>query len=115
MKLIVTPTGSIWMGMACAALLATALAAPQVRAEEVVKSYTVAGRASVQVNTNDGGVRVTTSDTKQVEFRVEYYGFELGKNLSVESRQNGDTVELTARVTGHWNWSWGTNSRGLHI
>jgi hypothetical protein len=67
------------------------------------------------VNTNDGGVRVTTSDTKLVEFRVEYHGFELGKNLTVDARQNGDTVELTARITGHWNWSWGKNTRGLHI
>ena len=115
MKLIVTRIGSIWMGIACAALLVSTLAAPQVRAEEVVKSYTVAGRANVQVNTNDGGVRITTSDTKQVEFRVEYHGFELGKNLTVESRQNGDTVELTARITGHWNWNWGKNTRGLHI
>src|SRR5882762_844359 len=106
---------AIRLGIACAALLASTLAAPRVWAEEVVKSYTVAGRANVQVNTNDGGVRVTTSDTKQVEFRVEYHGFELGKNLTVESRQNGDTVELTARITGHWSWNWGKNSRGLHI
>ena len=115
MKLIVTRTGSIWMGIACAALLGSTLVAPRVRAEEVVKSYTVAGRANVQVNTNDGGVRITTSDTKQVEFRVEYHGYELSKNLTVESRQNGDTVELTARITGHWNWNWGKNTRGLHI
>ena len=115
MKLIVTRTGVNWMGIACAAFLASAMFAPGARAEEVVKSYTVAGRANVQVNTNDGGVRVTTSDTKQVEFRVEYHGFELGKNLTVDARQNGDTVELTARITGHWNWSWGKNTRGLHI
>src|SRR6059036_1715142 len=106
MKLIVTRTGSIWMGIACVGLLVSTLA-PRVRAEEVVKSYTVAGRANVQVSTNDGGVRITTSDTKQVEFRVEYHGYELSKNLTVESRQNGDTVELTARITGHWNWNWG--------
>ncbi len=103
------------LGMACAALLAVAAIAPKAKAEEVVKSYTVAGRAKVRVDTNDGSVRVTTGDNKQVEFKVEYQGYELGKTLRVDSRQEGDKVELTARITGHWGISWGKNSRGLHI
>jgi DUF4097 and DUF4098 domain-containing protein YvlB len=101
--------------MACAALLTAAAIAPRAKAEEVVKSYTVSGRANVRVETNDGSVRVTTGDNKQVEFRVEYQGYELGKSLRVDSRQDGDRVELTARITGHWGFSWGKNSRGLHI
>jgi hypothetical protein len=103
------------LGMACAALLTLAATAPQVKAEEVVKSYAVSGRASVRVDTNDGSVRVTTGDNKQVEFRVEYQGYELGKTLRVDSRQDSDKVELTARITGHWGFSWGKNTRGLHI
>src|SRR5580692_9598603 len=103
------------LGMACAALLTLAAAAPRVKGEEVVKSYTVSGRANVRVDTNDGSVRVTTGDNKQVEFRVEYQGYELGKTLRVDSRQDGDKVELTARVTGHWGFSFGHNSRHLHI
>jgi DUF4097 and DUF4098 domain-containing protein YvlB len=106
---------AIRLGVVCAALLTVSAVAPRTQAEEVVKSYTVGGRAKVRVETNDGSVRVTTSDTKQVEFRVEYHGFELGKNLRVDSRQDGDKVELTARIAGHWGWSWGRNQRGLHI
>jgi DUF4097 and DUF4098 domain-containing protein YvlB len=103
-------------GIACAILLAGAALVPAASAEEVVKSYTVSGRANVHVDTNDGSVRVTTSsDSKQVEFRVEYHGLELGKNLRVDSHQDGDRVELTARMTAHWGFSWGHNSRGLHI
>jgi hypothetical protein len=111
------PYGSytIRIGFASATLLAAAAIAPSARAEEVVKTYTVTGRANVRVDTNDGSVRVTTSDTKQVELRVEYQGLELGRNLRVDSRQEGDKVELTARMTGHWGFSWGHNSRGLHI
>jgi DUF4097 and DUF4098 domain-containing protein YvlB len=108
----------IRLGIACAALMLAALAVPGARAEDVVKSYTVSGRPIVRVDTNDGSVRVTTSDSKQIEFRVEYQGLELGKNLRVDSRQDGDKVELTARMTGHWGgWSigWGRNSRSLHI
>jgi DUF4097 and DUF4098 domain-containing protein YvlB len=103
---------AIRAGIGCAALLA---AAATVQAEDVVKSYAVSGRANVKVDTNDGSVRVATSDSKQVEFRVEYQGYELGKNLRVDSRQDGDKVELVARITGHWGISWGHNSRSLHI
>ena len=104
---------AVRLGIACAALLtASAVAA---RAEEVTKSFPVSGRPNVRVETNDGSVRVTSGDSKQVEFRVEYQGYELGKNLRVDSHQDGDKVELTARVTAHWGLSFGHNSRHLHI
>ncbi len=106
-------SAAIRLGIACAALLAASAVA--VRAEEVVKPFTVSGRANVRVETNDGSVRVSTSDSKQVEFRVEYQGYELGKNLRVDAHQDGDKVELTARVTGRWGFSFGHNSRRLHI
>src|SRR3989475_9710406 len=101
------------LGIACAALLAASAVAAH--AEDVTKSFTVSGRANVRVETNDGSVRVTTGDAKQVEFRVEYRGYELGKNLRVDAHQEGHKVELTARVTGHWGFSLGHNSRRLHI
>jgi DUF4097 and DUF4098 domain-containing protein YvlB len=110
-------TTAINLALACAAIFASAALAPRAAAEDVTKTFTVSGRAQVRVDTNDGAVRVTTSDTKEVEFRVEYQGLELNKNLRVESHQNGDKVELTAHMTGHWgiNFSWGHNSRNLRI
>ena len=69
----------------------------------------------MRIDTNDGGVRVGTSDSKNVEFRVEYEGYEMDKNLHVEAHQSGDQVELVARVTGHWGFSWGGRGRRLHI
>ena len=113
MKLLPHRSAAIRVGIACAALLAVCAVAA--RAEDVTKSFVVSGRASVRVETNDGGVRVTSGDSKQVEFRVEYQGYELGKTLRVDAHQDGDKVELTARVTGHWGLSWGGNSRRLHI
>lgn len=105
------------LAFVCGTILAVGLAAPQVRAEEITKSFTVVGRPNVHVETNDGSVRVTSGDAKQVEFTVEYQGYELGRNLQVDARQSGDKVELIARVTGHWglNFNWGHNSRRLHI
>jgi DUF4097 and DUF4098 domain-containing protein YvlB len=104
---------AIRLGLACAALLAASAVAA--RAEEVTKPFTVSGRANVHVETNDGSIRVSTGDSKQVEFRVEYQGYELGKNLHIDAHQDGDKVELIARVTAHWGFSWGHNSHRLHI
>jgi len=50
---------------------------------------------------------IATGASKQVEFRVIYEGYELNKNLRIDSRQDGDSVQLNARVTGHWGFSWG--------
>lgn len=103
------------VAFAFVALVGAAGMAPGAQAEEWTKTYPVTGRPNVRVNTNDGSVRVTSGDNKQVELRVEYEGYEMNKSLHVESRQDGDRVELTARVTGHWGFSWGHNSRRLHI
>ena len=114
MKVSLHRASAYRLGTAWAAVLAALLAVPQmVRAEEVTKSFAVSGRPNVHVETNDGGVRVTSGDAKQVAFRVEYQGYELGKNLRVDTRQDGDRVELIARVSGHWgiNFGWGHNRR----
>src|SRR5437667_10367850 len=107
-------SAGIRLGIASIALLAASAVAA--RAEDVTKSFAVTGRPNVRVETNDGSVRVTSGDAKQVEFRVEYQGYELGKNLRVDARQDGDKVELIARVTGRWgiNFGWGHNRR-LHM
>jgi hypothetical protein len=99
------------LGMACAALLAAAIVAPSAHAEEWTKSYSVSGRPQVRVETNDGSVNISTSDSKQVEFLVDYEGFEINKNLHVDSRQDGDSVQLNARTMGHWGFSWGKGRR----
>jgi hypothetical protein len=107
---------AICMALPVAALVAaSALAASSASAEEWTKSYPVSGRSQVRVETNDGSVQTFTGDTKQVEFRVTYNGYEIDKNLHIDSRQDGDSVQLTARVNGHWGFSWGNHNRGLKI
>jgi len=104
-------------GLACAALATATLLATPARAEDFTKTFQITGRANVRVDTNDGSVRVTSGDSKQVEFHVEYQGYEVGKNLRIDTRQDGDKVELTARITAHWgiHIDWGHSSRRLHI
>jgi Putative adhesin len=83
------------------------------RANEYSKSFTVATRATVHVNTNDGSVRVTPGDAKQVQIHVDYRGYEEGKTLHIEAHQSGDVVEFTARAAHAWAPSLGL--RDLHI
>ena len=116
MKWIASRSALVRAGVACAAVVAAVALAPRASATDWTKSYNITGRANVHIDTNDGSVRVTTSDAKTVQFRVQYEGYEIDKNLHIESSQNGDSVELIARATGHWGISFGWhNSRRLHI
>src|SRR5215475_3186036 len=99
-----------------AAVLTVVLCSPTASAEEWTKSYAVSGRANVHVDTNDGSVRVMTGDTKQVELRVIYNGYTLDKNLRIESKQDGDRVEFSARESSNWHWGFGVHvNRGLRL
>jgi DUF4097 and DUF4098 domain-containing protein YvlB len=99
-------------GIVFVALIAAATLAPRAHAEDWTKSYSISGRAQVRVDTNDGAVRIITGDTKEVDFRVTYDGYELNKTLHIDSRQDGDSVQINARVSGHWGISFG---RGRHV
>jgi len=82
------------------------------RAEEVAKTYPVSGHVKMRVETDDGAVRVSTGDIKQVEIRVVYSGY---KDLRVNMEQNGDTVEVLAKTSGGWGWHWGANHTALRV
>jgi hypothetical protein len=89
------------IALPCTLLLTTALAS-QIKAEEYVKTYTVTAQPTVRIRVDDSKVRVITSDTDQVEFRVTAEGFatiNIGGKLHVDSQQNGNQVELTVRVS----------------
>jgi hypothetical protein len=88
----------------CAVILMIALAT-QAHADDYEKSYTVTGPASVRVKVDDSSVRVITSDTNQVEFRVVSKGFsavEIGGKLHIDSQQNGNEVQLTVRFSSRF-------------
>jgi hypothetical protein len=81
-------------------------------AGEYNRSYPVAGRANVRISTDDGSVRVVTSDARQVEFRVKYgqspWRLGFGSDPHVDSDQKGDVVELNA----HAGWQVGVGIGG---
>lgn len=84
------------------------------QAEEVAKTFPISGRARVHVETDDGAVRVSTGDIKQVEIRVEYSGYKLDKDLRVSTSQNGDSVDITVKTGGTF-WNWGSRHASLRV
>src|SRR5208282_1995022 len=100
-----------WRKLGVVALVVGVVAlvsAGQVRSEEVAKTFAVSGHAKVKVETDDGAVRVSTGDVKQVEVRVEYEGYKLDKDLRVSTTQSGDTVEVVVKTSGSWGIHWGS-------
>lgn len=96
-------------------LLGTVVLAPAVRADEVVKTFPVTGHARVRVQTDDGAVRVSTGDIKQVEIRVEYSGYKLDHDLHVEATQSADFVQVTAKTSSAFRFNIGINHRNLRV
>ena len=105
-----------WARVALAGMVlaGATMAAPAARADEVTKTFTVTGHARVRVQTDDGGVRVSTGDIKQVEIRVEYAGYKLDRDLQVTTSQNGDSVEVTAKTHGSWS-IFGVQRKSLRV
>src|SRR5262249_54391246 len=86
------------LAVSALALMSFACAA---NAEEYLKTYSVAHRADVHVLADESSIRVITSDSNQVEFRVRSEGIaalQFGGQVHVDSHQNGDEVELTVKV-----------------
>jgi len=76
----------------------------------------VSGHAHVRVQTDDGSVRVSTGDIKQVEIRVEYTGYRLDRDLQVSTSQNGDSVEVIAKTRSSGNWfNFGARHTSLRV
>ncbi len=104
--------------VAGSALIAGALAlaaATAVRADEVDKTFPVTGHARVQVQTDDGAVRVSTGDIKQVEIRVVFTGYKLDRDLRVTTEQNGDSVNIVAKSISGSFWNWGARHSSLRV
>jgi Putative adhesin len=97
-------------GLSCAILVAAAFAAPARSAtnlEEYARSYSVSAHPDVHVRASFGFVHVTTSDSNKVEFEVKYDKTEWASELPIDSRQDGNLVELTALADQRTGWGWG--------
>jgi DUF4097 and DUF4098 domain-containing protein YvlB len=101
-----------------ASIVATLLVIPgTARADEWHKTYNVSGKAAVHIETNDGAVRISTWDGKQIEARVETVGWKIDDGeVRVIERQSGDRLDLEARVPStHWNNAFSRRSLRIEL
>src|ERR1700738_1437087 len=88
--------------------------APRANGEEWSKTFAISGRPQLHVSADDASLRVVTSETKQIEMRVEYTGYKLDRDLRVDGRQDGDRVELIVRSNTHFNL-FNHGPRSIHV
>jgi DUF4097 and DUF4098 domain-containing protein YvlB len=97
-------------------LAAALLASPRTaQADDWHKTYNVSGKATIHIETNDGAVRVSTWEGKQIDARVETVGWKISDSeVRIIEHQTGDRLDLEARVP-NFNWNLGLNRRSLRI
>jgi hypothetical protein len=71
-------------------------------AEEWSKSYTIAGKPDLKVDTSDANIRVDTWDQRVIEAHVVTEGYKIGEHgIQIYEHQSGDSVELEVRYPHH--------------
>jgi hypothetical protein len=76
--------------------------APQARADEWSKTYTLTGKPDLRVDTSDANIHVSTWDQNTIEARVTTTHYKIGGDgIRVEEHQTGDMVEIEVRYPHH--------------
>lgn len=90
-------------------------------AEEWRKTYTIAGKPELRVETNDASVHLEVWERQEIEARVVTRGYGLAVvggqeegGVRVREEQSGDRVDLNVRVPSY-HWSIGVNTRSVRI
>jgi DUF4097 and DUF4098 domain-containing protein YvlB len=98
-----------------AALAAFAISAASTRADDWSKTYSISGRADLQVQTDDGDVTVTPADQKQIVAHVTTEGYKIGPNdVRIDENQTGDHVSVTVKIPHMSNW-FNVGHRAVHV
>jgi len=91
------------------------------RAEEWTKTFAIAGKPDLRVDTNDASVHIDAWDSNTIEARVVARGYRLGVaktaepgGVRVRDQQTGNHVELDVHVP-QISWSIGINARWVRI
>ncbi len=104
------------LGAVLAISVASALSAAASRADDWSKTYSISGRADLQVHTDDGDVNIASADQKQIVAHVTTEGYKIGSNdVRIDENQSGDHVVITVK-TPHLNMGlFGGFHRAVHV
>lgn len=91
-------------------MLAFFCSATLARADEWSKTYTLAGKPDLRVDTTDADIHVSTWDQNTIEARLTTTRYKIGDGgIRIEERQTGDLVEIHVRfphehgIVINWN------------
>jgi len=71
-------------------------------ADEWSKTYKLAGKPDLRVETSDANIRVTTWDQNTIDAKVVTSGYKIGEGgIRVEEHQTGDAVDIEVRYPHH--------------
>lgn len=85
-------------------------------AQDWSKSYTVSGKPSLRVDTNDAAIEITRGTSNTIAARVIAEGYKNGAaDLHITERQDGDKVELSVRFPSDVGVHFGWNNRKARI
>jgi DUF4097 and DUF4098 domain-containing protein YvlB len=83
---------------------------PLSRADEWSKTYTIAGKPDLRVETSDANIHVDTWDQNNIEARVTSDHYKIGeRGIRIIEHQSGDSVEIEVRFphsVGIINFDW---------
>ena len=104
------------LGPILAICAAFALSAAASHADDWSKTYSISGRADLQVHTDDGDVSIASADQKQIVAHVTTEGYKIGPNdVRIDENQSGDHVVVTVK-TPHVNMNFfGGLHRAVHV
>jgi len=88
------------------------LAALPARADDWSKTYTLAGKPDLRVDTSDANIHVSTWDQNTIEAKVMTTRYKIGDDgIRIEEHQTGDVVEINVRFPHHGvTINWGNSS-----
>jgi DUF4097 and DUF4098 domain-containing protein YvlB len=93
-----------------------ALVSLQARADEWKKSFTVSGKPTLRVESNDADIRISAGDGKDIEARVITEGYKIGdSDVRVTEHQVGDQIELEVHRPSGLHVSTGWHDRYVHV
>lgn len=95
--------------LSLAILVVSVFAVLPAHADEWSKTYNIAGKPDLRIETSDANIRVTTWDQNTIEARVTTSRYKIGEDgIRVEEHQNGDSVEIEVRYPHHnFSVDWG--------
>jgi DUF4097 and DUF4098 domain-containing protein YvlB len=98
-----------------AGLALVGLAAGPARGDEWSHRYALKGNADLHVKTDDGSVRIETSDAPEIAARVTTEGWRIAPDeVTIRESQTGDRIDIEVKLPKRWGWS-GTGHRSVKL